>query len=337
MFSGRDFIGDVRTSVVSMITTGALLFLASIGGAIWKSVRAQPVPWVFLILIGIAGIALLGAAKIKLVKAEKKKEQVAPTVHPVPSVQPMMSTIPAQDLSYLADPAYDRFWPDSWRDALIRRGQSVVEQWTTRLEYPEKKRRENDSKNWLCEANEFARKHLTSAQMNEFTLRHSTAASVGRKYDFAMALTQSGTVPSSEDGNLAFEIFGKVKALERFRSEPTRPSPTQAKLRKNRSPAVAKVIDDALRMTRERNIFTFYALQLAGVGDLDSEEEFSEVREAVIQHGLGDPLIGCWITQEEPKWLDFIKFANRKGTQLVSVVAVLDCLNDYYIGESKQP
>jgi hypothetical protein len=55
MFSGRDFIGDVLTSVVSMITTGALLFLASIGGAIWKSVRAQPVPW--NIRLGEFGVA----------------------------------------------------------------------------------------------------------------------------------------------------------------------------------------------------------------------------------------------------------------------------------------
>jgi len=111
MFSIKEIIGDVRTSVISMITTGALLFLASIGGAIWKSVKAQPVPWVFLILIGIAGIALFGAATIKLIKAEKKKEQAAPIVQPVPSVHPMMvPTIPVQDLSYLADPAYDHFW-----------------------------------------------------------------------------------------------------------------------------------------------------------------------------------------------------------------------------------
>ena len=74
-----------------------------------------------------------------------------------------------------------------------------------------------------------------------------------------------------------------------------------------------------------------------GVGDLDSEEEFSQVREAIIQHGLGDPLAGCWITKEEPKWLDFIKFANRKGIQLSSVSEVLDHLNDYCFGESTRP
>ena len=73
MFSVREIIADVRASVVSMITTGAVLFVASIAGAIWKSVKAEPVPWVFVILIGIAGIALLVAATIKLVKAEKTK------------------------------------------------------------------------------------------------------------------------------------------------------------------------------------------------------------------------------------------------------------------------
>ena len=42
--------------------------ITSIGDAIWKSVKSQPVPWTFLILIGIAGILLLGAAIIKLVR-----------------------------------------------------------------------------------------------------------------------------------------------------------------------------------------------------------------------------------------------------------------------------
>jgi hypothetical protein len=108
--------------------------------------------------------------------------------------------------------------------------------------------------------------------------------------------------------------------------------------KKERSPAVTKVIDEAMRIIREDKIgFTLYALQKAGVGDLDSEEEFSDVREAIIQRGFGDPLAGCWISVEEPKWLDFIKFANRKGVQLLTVLKVLDCLDDYCFGESKQP
>ena len=122
-----------------------------------------------------------------------------------------------------SDPAYDRFFGLSgWRDGLIKRGQVLVEQWTARLEYPDKQRREHDSKNWLGEVNEFAKKHLTSEQINEFMLHHGMAVSASKKYDFAMALIQAGTQTGSEDGNLAFEILGKVKFLERFRSEPNK-------------------------------------------------------------------------------------------------------------------
>ena len=109
-------------------------------------------------------------------------------------------------------------------DVLITKGQSLVEEWMKRLDYLGKQQRENNSSNWLWEANEFAKKHLAIEQINEFTSRHSMATSGSKKYDFAMALTHAGTQPSSEDGNLAFEIFGKVKLLERFRSEPTPPS-----------------------------------------------------------------------------------------------------------------
>jgi len=158
-------------------------------------------------------------AKIESEEPTADKEKNRPLSQP--SVKP---TIPAQDLGNLADPAYDRFWPSSWRNALIERGQRLTEQWATRLDYPGKQRRENDSKNWLCEAGEFAPKHLTSEQMNLFAFHHGIAVSESKKYHFAMALIQADTEPGSEDGNLAFEIFGKVKLLERFRSEPTPPS-----------------------------------------------------------------------------------------------------------------
>ncbi len=143
-------------------------------------------------------------------------------------------------------------------------------------------------------------------------------------------------------GHLPYESFSELFVeleLENRNTVIGSTIPAPRPTKKERSPAVTKVINEALRMIRENQIqFTLYALQKAGVGDLDSEEEFSDVREAIIQRGLGDPLAGCWITVEEPKWLDFIKFANRKGVQLLSVSAVLDCLEDYYLnGESKQP
>ena len=220
VFGPKSLIEDVRATIIGMMTGGAVLFFGSIGGAIWKSIKEQPIPWTVLILIGVAGISLLLGATIKLVKSG-----IAEQPHPVTPIAPMVADSvpmipPTPDFS---DPAYDQFFervfPSTWRESLVKKGQPLVEQWTMRLEYPEKQRREHDSKNWLGEANEFAKKHLTSEQINEFMLRHSIATSGGKKYEFAMALTQAGTVPSSEDGNLAFEIFGKIKLLERFRNE----------------------------------------------------------------------------------------------------------------------
>jgi membrane protein implicated in regulation of membrane protease activity len=72
VFGFKNLIADVRTTIISMMTMGAVLFLASIGAAIWKSVRAQPIPWAVLILIGFAGISLLLAALIKLAKSETR-------------------------------------------------------------------------------------------------------------------------------------------------------------------------------------------------------------------------------------------------------------------------
>ena len=69
VFGPKSLIADVRATIIGMMTGGAVLFFGSIGGAIWKSVKEQPIPWTFLILIGVAGISLLLAATIKLVKS----------------------------------------------------------------------------------------------------------------------------------------------------------------------------------------------------------------------------------------------------------------------------
>jgi hypothetical protein len=96
-----------------------------------------------------------------------------------------------------------------------------MEQWTTRLEYPEKQRRESDSVNWLSEANEFARKHLKAEQLEQFLRNHRSAMEPAKKYHFATALANAGSGSGTQDHDLAFEIAGKVKLLERFRSELT--------------------------------------------------------------------------------------------------------------------
>jgi hypothetical protein len=68
MFSVKEIIGDVRATVINLLIMGFLLLLVSIGGAIWKSVQTQPIPWAVLIAIGICGIVLLSIALVKLGK-----------------------------------------------------------------------------------------------------------------------------------------------------------------------------------------------------------------------------------------------------------------------------
>ena len=68
MFSVKEIIGDVRATVINLLIVGFLLLLVSIGGAIWKSVQTQPIPWAVLIAIGICGIVLLSIALVKLGK-----------------------------------------------------------------------------------------------------------------------------------------------------------------------------------------------------------------------------------------------------------------------------
>jgi len=52
MFSVREIISDVRTAIIAWLVAGGGLLLVSIGGAIWKSMQRQPIPWAALIAIG---------------------------------------------------------------------------------------------------------------------------------------------------------------------------------------------------------------------------------------------------------------------------------------------
>ncbi len=232
--------------------------------------------WLLIMPVCI-GLALLFLIWRGLPPRLRTQKQTDANAVPMPST-PMMPIVPAQDLSYLADPYYDRFFgPDSWRDGLLKRGQTLVEQWTTRLDYPEKQRREHDSKNWLGEANEFARKHLTSEQINEFMLHHRIAVSGGKKYDFAMAITQAGTVPSSEDGNLAFEIFGKIKLLERSRSES---APTIDDELDRRDKIMLKCVDATASGKK-----MFWALLEGGADELTNNDDLAYIINQLVENG----------------------------------------------------
>ncbi len=104
----------------------------------------------------------------------------------------------------------------------------------------------------------------------------------------------------------------------------------EQKLQRQRTASVMKVIDEAVRLIREHRItFTLYALQQAGVGDLQTEEEFEQVREAIIQRNQLDPVTGLSLTKHEIRWLDLIKFANKKGIELSTPTAVYDCIVEW--------
>jgi hypothetical protein len=189
VFGPKSLIEDVRATIIGMMTGGAVLFFGSIGGAIWKSVREQPIPWTILILIGVAGISLLLAATIKLLKADKP-EQPLPLTQDTPIAPSIVDALPTQDdLSWLDT---TRMFEGSWRELLIANGQSLMERWTTPLGYPEKQRRENESVNWISDANAFARKHLKGEQLDQFTKNYRTAISPEKKYDLLWRLRMLG-------------------------------------------------------------------------------------------------------------------------------------------------
>ena len=107
---------------------------------------------------------------------------------------------------------------------------------------------------------------------------------------------------------------------------------------RKRSPTVSKLINDALRIIGEDKVqFTLYALQKAGVGDLDSEEEFLDAREAIIQRNLPDPIKGLSITEYGLTWLALIRFANRRELGLYNPVAVYDCVQKYLAESTPMP
>jgi hypothetical protein len=213
-------IGNVQT--LWDIVSGAVQYWPGIlRGSVWVITSW----WLPLILSGLFLLIW------RLVTKESPRASVQPNPHQsAPSVEATtMPMIPTPDLSYLADPAYDEFFPTDWRKRLTKEGQHLMEQWTTQLDYPEKQRRESDSINWLSEVNQYARKNLKAEQLDEFMKRYSTAVSPAKKYEFVMALTNAGTQPGTQEHDIAFEVAGKVKLLERFRSEPAHPSLTNQK------------------------------------------------------------------------------------------------------------
>jgi hypothetical protein len=66
-------------------------------------------------ICSLAGIGLIVSC-VGWYCAHRRERKIPET-----PVQPMMPTIPEPDLSYLADPAYDRFWPETNRKKLFLR------------------------------------------------------------------------------------------------------------------------------------------------------------------------------------------------------------------------
>jgi hypothetical protein len=103
--------------------------------------------------------------------------------------------------------------------------------------------------------------------------------------------------------------------------------PVYKELSAGRSPAVITLVDEALRIIREDKVqFTLYALQKAGAGDLESDEQFLDACQAIIQRNLPDPIKDLSVAEYGITWLELIRFANTKEVPLYNKVAVYDCL-----------
>jgi len=92
-----------------------------------------------------------------------------------------------------------------------------------------------------------------------------------------------------------------------------------------------RVATEAIRIAREDKInFTLYALQNAGVGNLDTEDEFQAAREIVIQSNLPDPIKDLSVSEYGLTWLALIQYANKKQKDLYNSAAVYDCIKAYF-------
>jgi hypothetical protein len=130
---------------------------------------------------------------------------------------------------------------------------------------------------------------------------------------------------------IGLAAFFSVKRQEKIEGEASQPQTTDPRLPgRNISPTVTKVVDEAVRLIREDDVrFLLYALQKAGVGDLDSEADFFAARDAIIQRNLPDPIKDLSITDCGVTWLELIRFANKREKSLYDKAEVLDCLQDY--------
>ena len=101
-------------------------------------------------------------------------------------------------------------------------------------------------------------------------------------------------------------------------------------------PPVTKIVDDAIRIAKEDKItFTLYALQKAGIGNLKTEQQFSEACSQLVQHKLPHPLKG--FTDIKQNWLRLVRFANEREIDLWNKVAVYDCLQQFHTQPIAEP
>ena len=95
-------------------------------------------------------------------------------------------------------------------------------------------------------------------------------------------------------------------------------------------------MDDAIRIAKEDKItFTLYALQKAGIGNLKTEQQFSEACTQIVQHNLPHPLKG--FKDIKQSWLRLVRFANEREIDLWNKVAVYDCLQQFHTQPIAEP
>ena len=151
----------------------------------------------------------------------------------------------------------------------------------------------------------------------------------GHVFQIDVSITAKKT--RTQKRTFVFGWTGDRKTAEfRMLNGLAQPSLTHDKGRRQRSPEVAAVIKDAVQLLRNNPgmlNFPLRGLQLAGVGNLQTEDDFAEVRDSVIQYGFIDPLVGLASAYPEgTEWLAAIKWANRNNVNLESWSALIDCL-----------
>jgi hypothetical protein len=318
---GRSLLDNAAYEGVRLLILAVVLPLIYAG---WKYITKQPLQWIVLLTFVALGMVALGLLAVAHSRNKKGHGVIKPK-----EPQPVIVAIDElKSLLHEGERLVGRFQEDSIKPTFPE-----VEDWRKRT-------RECARQKVLATENLVRAKDL---------LRLEKPWHEDELLRIAAKFVDHGCLLADDSVGIAVfkHLWGSVERLKELIAKiegEELPATATAGLTgelntQRKSGAARRVANEAIRIARENNIpFTLYALQNAGVGTLDTEDEFQAARELIIQCNLPDPtkdlsLVGGLT------WLKLVKFANEKEIALCDKVSVYDCIHAFFTQpvQPKQP